>query len=239
MQESPVAVSTIGARPCTSLAVPIGMATLARLAFHNVGLTDLHAQLTARCAAGADPSLLLDLATLHTILGDVDSARHHQAQALAGCRLFHRNKPVRPGAVRLLAVMASGDLMANTPLEILLEGSDVTLQMVYCRPGEALPCKLPPHDVLFVAIGESDEHRSTLEILSRQLANWPVPVVNRPEAIARLGRQDAAALLQGCTGLAVPRVVRTMRKDFVEFRRLVRRRDRAGTTDLLACRQRT
>jgi hypothetical protein len=110
--------------------------------------------------------------------------------------------------------MASGDLMANTPVEFLLDGGNVRLQMVYCRPGETLPPALPPHDLLFVAIGESDQHRETLKVLARQLSDWRRPVLNRPEAIARLGRQEVADLLHGCPGIMAPRVIRVARENF-------------------------
>jgi hypothetical protein len=198
-----------------SLPAPIGMAALVGLAFNNADLAPLHAALTARCNDTGNPSLLLDLSTLEMVRGNAEAARERQMQALAGCRLFHRMSTARSGGVRLLAVMGSGGLMANTPVELLLEHSDIRLEMAYCRPGEGLPAALPAHDALFVAIGESDEHRVTLEILTAQLAHWPAPVLNRPEAILRLGRHEAAALLRGARGMIVPRVERTTRDAFV------------------------
>ena len=55
-----------------------------------------------------------------------------------------------------------------------------------------------------VAIAESDENQPLLEALARLLPAWPRPVLNRPEAIAKLTRDGTSDLLRSAPGLAMP-----------------------------------
>ena len=82
--------------------------------------------------------------------------------------------------------MAPGDFMANTPLEFLLEGSNVRLDMLYLVPGAPVPEAIPDHDLAFVAVGESDENQVFLRALEPVVRGWPRPVLNAPERIAHL-----------------------------------------------------
>jgi glutathione synthase/RimK-type ligase-like ATP-grasp enzyme len=70
---------------------------------------------------------------------------------------------------------------------------------------------VPDHDVLFVAIAQSDANVPLLRDVSQMLAGWPRPVVNRPEQIAHLSRDGAHAKLDGTTGTLMPRTVRVAR----------------------------
>jgi len=108
-------------------------------------------------------------------------------------------------------LVAPGDLMANTPLEFLLEDSDVSLELFYLVPGGAMPDELPEHDVLFVAIGESDHNLPLLKTLTSVLDDWPRPVVNRPEHIVRLARNSVSDLLNQSPGIVIPPSVRVER----------------------------
>ena len=85
--------------------------------------------LIARANAG-DVGALMDLSTLLLLTGDRDNGLSLQAQAIQAQRLYVR-KAERPGGLRLLALMAAGDTMANTPLDFLLEGSDIELVQLY------------------------------------------------------------------------------------------------------------
>jgi hypothetical protein len=200
-----------------SLPLPLGLPTIARLAFDGADLNGLRTQLAGQYAQDANPALLLDLSTVDTVLGNSESARHLQLHALSSCRLFSRDLAGTSGrsAVHLLVVMATGDLMANTPLEFLLEDSGITLHYVFCRPGEVMPAGLPGVDAVFVAVGQSDEHQSTLHALAQQLSGWPLPVLNHPAAIAQLTRSGVAELLAHSRGLTVPRLVRVDRAQFI------------------------
>jgi hypothetical protein len=188
----------------------IGVAALARIAFSGGDLAPVGASLLAR--AQADPSdcnAWLDLSTTLLLSGHPDAARAVQRQALAQ-RQVYRQGPARP-TIRLLAILGPGDLMANTPLEFLLEDSDVAMDMLYLMPDGPLPDTLPPHDVLFVAIGESDENHALLaqaEVLAARSAR---PVINAPAAIRQLGRDTVSRMLRTAPGLAMPPSMRIAR----------------------------
>ena len=87
-----------------------------------------------------DAAALLDLSTIAQLQGRPQDRRALQAAALKLQRVYRR--PAAVGAerpLRLLAFMAPGDFMANTPLEFMLEGSSIVLDMMYVVPGASLP----------------------------------------------------------------------------------------------------
>ena len=99
----------------------IGTATLLRAAHQDEDLRPLGAELVDHLGAHPDDAnAMMDLAIVLQLLGDAATAMHVQAEALHMRRLYHL-PTARDNAVRLrvLAVMVSGDLMSNTPLECL------------------------------------------------------------------------------------------------------------------------
>jgi glutathione synthase/RimK-type ligase-like ATP-grasp enzyme len=102
--------------------------------------------------------------------------------------------------------------MANTPLEFLLENSDVALDIVYVTTNLPLPADLPEHDVLFVAVAQSDRNMPLLKQIDAAIASWPRPVLNRPDRIALMSRTEACALLKSAPGIEMPTTVRIGRQ---------------------------
>jgi glutathione synthase/RimK-type ligase-like ATP-grasp enzyme len=189
----------------------IGLAPLMRQAFSGADMKQLGAQLIERSAQYPDDAhTLMDLSTVLQLTGNREIALATQAQALEMQQIYHL-PATGAAALRVLAVMAPGDLMANTPLEFLLEGSDVALDLLYLTPGLAELPTLPDHDVLFVAVGESDENRPLLEQLAGVLPQWPRPVLNAPDRIARLSRDRACRLRQTAEGIEMPTASRVGR----------------------------
>jgi len=140
-----------------------------------------------------------------------DSALIVLGEALKAQVLFRLRQGRNPGALRMLILKAHGDLMSNTPVECLLDEFDLTLDVLYVGPDLAWPEVLPDHDVLLVAVGESDQNRPLLEHLSEALAEWPRPVLNPPAHVGRLARDAASARLEGMPGVVMPRTVRVTR----------------------------
>jgi hypothetical protein len=193
-------------------AVPIGLASLARWAFDGTDLAPIGSRLIERVMADAqDAAALLDLSTIMQLAGDRDAGMAWQAHALRVQRLYRR-PPARVArdGIRLLALLAPGDFMANTPLEFLLEDSDVTLDMYYVVPGTPLAQPIPDHDVAFVAVGSTDESAAVLREIEDSVRSWPRPVLNRPERIALLSQDGAGA--GPASGLAVPTSARIGRE---------------------------
>ncbi|MES2185363.1 MAG: RimK family alpha-L-glutamate ligase [Pseudomonadota bacterium] len=189
----------------------MGLARLMTIAFQGQDLRPLAARLIERATLDEeDANALMDLSTVLMLQGARELGLATQSQALQTQRVY--SLPAPPGAViRLLAVMAPGDLMTNTPLPFLAEATGIALSMLYVLPDEPLPEKLPEHDVLFVAVSESDRTRALLRRLGKELADWPVPVCNHCDRITRTSRAQAYALLEGAQGIQMPPSVRASR----------------------------
>ena len=167
-------------------ACPIGIARLSKRAFDGEDLKPLWRGLMDRYVVGDDDAAtLMDLATLEQLFGDVESGLVCQRAALDRQKLYRTPAAAEPAALRLLALAAAGDIGANTPLEFLLEGSDVALDTLYVVPGCTLPAKLPPFDLAIVAVGESDANRPVLAEIARITSSWLEPVLNDPAAHRR------------------------------------------------------
>jgi len=206
----------------------MGMAALMRMLFAGTDLGPVGQALINRAEADPnDANALMDMATVLELNGNPQLAEGVQWQALQMQQ--HFRLPAEHEGLRLLALMAPGEMMANTPLEFLVAGSDVTLEMLYLVPGQAIPTALPEQDLVFVAIGESDRNRVLLEAVPQVLAQTDRPVLNRAERIARLSRDGASALLQSVDGVAMPATVRLDRQSLLRVAR-----GECGVDELLA-----
>jgi glutathione synthase/RimK-type ligase-like ATP-grasp enzyme len=185
----------------------IGFAGLGRLLESGVDFPVLGPQLQARLAKDpSDANAMLDVSTLLFLTahaGNRPFALDHQQRALQMRQVYRLTPPAHP-VLRLLVLMAPGDMTANTPVDCLLEGSDIAVTLLYVLPGRPLPAPLPEHDVIFVAIGES----SANQVLLRQLADLSnatsKPIVNSPQRIARIVRNEASKLLASVPGAIMP-----------------------------------
>ncbi|HEV2551033.1 MAG TPA: hypothetical protein VGU20_27230 [Stellaceae bacterium] len=191
---------------------PIGVARLSKMMFDGEDLTPLWRELIGKYVyTPDDAAALMDLATIEQLFGNRQDGLARQAEALEICRLYRSPAPATSPRLKLLALAAPGDMSANTPLEFLLQESDIALETLYVVPSVPLPSPLPEHDVAFVAIGESDENAPSLAALSPALPNWPRPVINTPERIASLSRQRLHAALADAPGVVIPMTVRVDR----------------------------
>ena len=188
------------------------------------------AELTKRCFGGQDfDSLLAFVERSAASLGDAaaqlldaacvmqlgfrrERALQLQAQALQHCRVFRvaggRADAAPP--LRLLALVAPGDLMVNTPLDFITGEVNVRLDLLYVVPGLPLPAAVPDHDAAFFAVSESDP--DTLDRLRPLYAAWPRPVLNDPAQIARLSRDGLSRGLAGLDAICSPATVRVERE---------------------------
>jgi glutathione synthase/RimK-type ligase-like ATP-grasp enzyme len=222
----------------TPYAALIGAATLMRCAFDRADLRPIGERLLARAQAHPDDAnAWLDASFVLQLLGQRAAGLEVQRHALATRSLYALPAPARMPAMRLLVLMGPGDFMANTPIEFLLQTSNVATHVQYVTPDLPLPEQVPDHDVLFVAIAQSDANGPLLRDVAQMLAGWPRPVINRPERIAHLSRDGACAALDGVTGTLVPRTVRmdraaVMQLTDVECPIIVRPVDSHAGTDL-------
>ena len=226
------------AAAATPYAPLIGAAVLMRCAFERADLRPVGERLLARAQAHPDDAnAWLDASFVLQLLGQRAAGLEMQRHALAIRTLYALPAPARMPAMRLLVLMGPGDFMANTPIEFLLQTSGIAAQVQYVTPDQPLPEEVPDHDVLFVAIAQSDANAPLLRDVAQMLAGWPRPVVNRPERIGKLSRDGFCAALAGVPGTLVPRTVRMDREAAMQltddaFPRIVRPVDSHAGTDL-------
>jgi hypothetical protein len=152
----------------------------------------------------ADPDDAAALMDLSTIAHRAGHRIALQAAALDQRQIYRQLPAVGgPNPMRLLAFVAPGDFLANNPVEFLLEGSGVNLDMVYVLLGASLP-EVPEHDIAMIAVAQTDENGAILSELSRVTRAWPRPVINAADQIARLTRTGAWQLLKRAPGVVIP-----------------------------------
>ncbi len=188
---------------------PIGLPALCKMAFDGLDLAPMWNDLVLRVQAQPDDAAAwLDLSTIAQLQGRPQDRLELQSAALKLQRVYRRPAAVHTEPpLKLLAFMAPGDFMANTPLEFMLEGSSIMLDMMYVVPGAPLP-EPPEHDVALVAIDGSDAAVSALREVTEIVKSWPRPVINAPERIARLTRAGTWELLKSAPGIVMPMNVR-------------------------------
>jgi len=190
----------------------IGLSALLRRSLAGEDVSELGAGLIERVQQHNDLYALLDLSTVLQLHYQREAGLTVLAEAVKA-RLLYRVKQARSaGALRMLVLKAPGDLMSNTPVECLLDELEITLDVLYVSPGVAIPGVLPDHDLLLVAVGESDENQPILVQLAEALGNWPRPVLNLPARVSRLARHIACELLGSVPGVIMPSTVRVDRE---------------------------
>ncbi len=193
----------------------MGLARLMTLAFHGVELNPLAQKMIARATANEqDGNALMDLSVILQLQGIRDVGLATLDQALQTQRIY-RLPSRRATTLRLLAIMAPGDLMANAPLPFLFEDADIELTMLYLRPGEPLPDELPPHDIITVAASENQTNHPLLRDLEQALKVWGSPVFNRPDRIMLTARDKACQLLHDLPGVYMPATAQVTRADLL------------------------
>lgn len=194
-----------------SAAVPSAFISLATVMTEMAAGREIKSFLTQERHGLDMAGVLMGMAVLSLLTGDSVTYADLQASALRRQQYYRLLRGPSAPAIRLLALMGPGDLSDNTPLEFLLEGSDVELSLLYLAPDLPVPACLPEHDVCMVAIAPAEGSQPLLEAAAGLLRGTDRPVFNRPERIAPLLRDRVSENLQGIAGLAVPRVLRVPR----------------------------
>ena len=158
-----------------------------------------------------DANQWMNLSILMQCMGQRDMGLVLQELALDLKRHYALPATQQPAQCRLLMLMLAGDLSANTPLECLLENSDIDLDLYYVTPDDLSNMTLPAHDVLLLAMSEADDNHGFLQALDVMLTDWPQPVINAARYLPHVGRDVASALLQNVPGLLMPPTLRATR----------------------------
>ena len=191
----------------------IGIARLTKMAFDGADFTPLWNELVARVQRNpADAAALLDLSCIAQFMGDPQTGATLQSRALVQQQLYRSPSKTLP-KLKLLAFAAPTDMGGNTPVEFLLENSDVELLTLFIAPGLSLPDPLPEHDVALVTIPDSVETRPMLDAIASYIQFWPRPILNSPDAIQNLDRDKLCKELAGIPGIEIPATGRVSRDE--------------------------
>jgi tetratricopeptide (TPR) repeat protein/glutathione synthase/RimK-type ligase-like ATP-grasp enzyme len=104
--------------------------------------------------------------------------------------------------VRLLQLISSGG--GNIPTASFLDDG-IYLTSVVVADHLDPRTSLPPHQLIFNAIGDADLCRPALEAAIRLIARSKAPVINDPHAVMRTGRIDNARRLGAIAGVVTAR----------------------------------
>ena len=207
----------LAAEARTRCADRIGMAKLAKAAFDGHDLKPLWAGLIARLLDGtAEAGEGIDVALIAQLLGNKPAALAIQHEVLLSHQLFRTPCEAATPRLRVLALAAATDMGSNTPIEFLLENSDIELMTLYVIPEADLPSPLPDHDVAIVIASDSEDCQHALRRIDAVAARWPRPLLNPPKLIWNLDRDKLYRLLAGVEGLLIPATIPAARAGLVE-----------------------
>jgi hypothetical protein len=196
----------------------IGLAKLSKMSFDGTDLGPLWYDLLQRVAKdGLNTAAVMDMSVIAQLLGDQISGLALQAGALDIQRLYRSPCASPSPRLRVLALAAATDIGGNTPLEFLLEGSEIELITLYVVPGMPLPQPLPAHDIAMVIAPVSESVSDTLSEITQLVKTWPRPVLNLPQNIFQLDRDRLHVLLKSAPGISIPTTARLSRKNLLEI----------------------
>jgi glutathione synthase/RimK-type ligase-like ATP-grasp enzyme len=147
------------------------------------------------------------MASVLADLGDEQAAARHR-------KLGYTNQPplVLPyrgdgkAVALLLLVSAVG---GNVPIRHLVDDRIFQTTVIYADYWSGA---LPPHDIVFNAIGDADLCRSAIKAAARLLAHTSKPVLNLPSAALRTSRTENAARLAHLPGVRSAKTVNLRRE---------------------------
>lgn len=189
---------------------PIGHVNLANLLLRTGELT--RARLHYETALRIDPKhppAHQGLGAVLSDMGDHATARRHFAEGFRGCAIS--TLPYRGSAppIALLQLVSSGG--GNIPTASFLDDRRFLVTVVVADHADP-DVELPPHHLVFNAIGDADLCRPALEAAVALTGRTPAPIVNDPRAIIKTGRIDNARRLGRLEDVVAPRAVAMSRK---------------------------
>jgi glutamate/tyrosine decarboxylase-like PLP-dependent enzyme len=136
--------------------------------------------------------------------GDPSGAARHRQMEFEGRPVVAL--PYRGARPPVSVLLLAGSTDGNIPLRHFLDDRVFQTSLVFVefyKP--ATP--LPPHQLVFNAIGDADRAGGALSAAQSVLALTTTPVINAPAAVAATGRSDNAQRLSGIPGVITSRTV--------------------------------
>jgi glutathione synthase/RimK-type ligase-like ATP-grasp enzyme len=148
------------------------------------------------------------LAGILAELGDEEAAARHRRLGFE-----HRaavTLPYRGNGTPISLLLLVSAVGGNVPMRHLIDDRTFQTSVIYADYwDEETP--LPPHDVVFNAIGDADLCRPALESALRLLAHTDAPIMNLPQAVLPTGRSENATRLARLPGVVTARTMNVPR----------------------------
>jgi hypothetical protein len=162
-----------------------------------------------------------DLAGAHQGLACVMEEWGDSAGAAEHRQMEFKNRPVvtlpyRGDQAPLSLLLLAGSSDGNIPLRHFLDDKIFQTVLVFVEFYKP-DTPLPPHRLVFNAIGDADRAGPALAAAQSMLAFTKTPVINAPLAVAATGRSDNAQRLRAIPGVITPRTV-TLPRALLESR---------------------
>ena len=136
--------------------------------------------------------------------GDREAAAAHFAKGFRGHAVSTLAYRGAGAPIPLLQLVSSGG--GNIPTAPFLDDCVFLTTVVVADHFDFLT-PLPPHGLIFNAIGDADLCQPALAAAQRLTASSKVPVINDPRAVLKTGRLDNATYLKALPGVITPKVV--------------------------------
>jgi hypothetical protein len=152
----------------------------------------------------------LRLYEVEQMLGQPQAAIAHLRMALRTSRIVTLTAKREPAELTLLALTRVAQWEANTPLELIVDTDRVTLHRYYIDDTDTALADeaLPPYDVLFNSIAESDSAANALRLARTFAERARREPLNAPEAVAAIGRTQVAACFAASPSIVAPPIER-------------------------------
>jgi tetratricopeptide (TPR) repeat protein len=182
------------------------------LAHVNLANLLLHQESVAEARQHYETALLLDpgniaahrgLSAVFLETGDAVPMRHHREQGFRGQPV--QVLPFRGDAEAVPLLLLISTMRGDIPWRRLVD--DRIFRVTTVAPAFYDPATpLPPHRLVFNAIGDSDGCQADLEAAQLLLQHTACPVINAPAAVLATGRQANAERLRALPGVVTPHI---------------------------------
>jgi glutamate/tyrosine decarboxylase-like PLP-dependent enzyme len=136
--------------------------------------------------------------------GDRQGADHHRKLGFGSRPVV--TLPYRGERLPVSLLLLSGTAGGNVPIRHFLDDRIFQVSIVFVEFLDSAT-QLPPHRIVFNAIGDPDMEAPALVAARRVLALTTAPVINPPAAVGATGRTDNARRLSDIPGVVTSRAV--------------------------------
>lgn len=188
---------------------PVGRVNLGNVLFENGELAAAREQYQAALEARPDVAEAHQgLARTLELLGETAAAQAHWDRGFAGHALVKQRHRGSGGGIPALLLVSVKP--GNIPTRQILDDRTFATTALYAEFYDATQ-PLPPHAVVFNAIGDADLCQTGLRKAEELLAGKHVPVINAPARVRVTGRAENAQRLRLLPDVVAPSMQRLAR----------------------------